>query len=160
LRVSSGPCAGNSTGIRRQLSNGRWQMSADTTQPRLLVTAAGDEVPAAELDKVAVAAGRMWPAARITVLHGRPPWTAAAPDQWEWITRLQSEEFDQCVIVGDGVSSPYPLAYACYLAGIPFRSGVTSEFGGKLLTRRVDPAGPGRYPAPEDLIEKPHEKGS
>lgn len=127
---------------------------------RLLVAAAGDEVPAAVVDRVVAAAIGLWPGALVSVLREDGPWDAGAPTQWEWVTRLQSAEFDQAAIVSDGTRSPYPLAYVCYLAGIPFRSGVTTEFGGRLLTRRLDPVGPGRYPAPHDFIEKRCDKES
>ena len=121
--------------------------------PRLLVAAAGDEVPAAIIEGGVTAIRERWPGARVEMLDRSEPWDRPDLEQWEWIARLESKAFDQAVIVGDGTHSPYALAYAFYLAGIPRRSGVSAEFGGKLLTRRLNPVGPGQYPAPHELVE-------
>jgi hypothetical protein len=121
--------------------------------PRLLVAAAGDEVPAAIIEGVVSTIRERWPGARVETLDRSEPWDRPDLEQREWIAHLESTAFDQAVIVGDGTHSPYALAYAFYLAGIPRRSGVSAEFGGKLLTHRLNPLGPGQYPAPHELVE-------
>lgn len=50
---------------------------------------------------------------------------------------LQSEKFDVAIIFSDAQTSPYALAYICYLAGIPIRIGQSQEFGGGVLTEWV-----------------------
>ncbi|MEP0915753.1 hypothetical protein NC981_02915 [Leptolyngbya sp. DQ-M1] len=50
------------------------------------------------------------------------------------IELLKVEQFDAAIVLPDGNRSPYPAAYACYLAGIPVRGGVSCEFGGGVLS--------------------------
>lgn len=95
-----------------------------------------------------------YPQAEVTMLDDQEPWGQSAPDQWEWVSRLQRLGFDVAVIIGDGTYSPYPLAYAFYLAGIRTRVGVSAEFGGNALTYQVRPLGPGIYLEPDQLIPK------
>ena len=47
---------------------------------------------------------------------------------------LSLRAFDAAVIFTNARESPYPLAYICYLAGIPIRLGQSDEFGGGLLS--------------------------
>jgi hypothetical protein len=129
-------------------------MPGPATGPRILVAAPGDDVPPEVVDDFVNAVEEIWPRAQVSLLGEDGPWEGPAWQKWEWIAGMQRGEFDQAIIIGDGTYSPYPLAYVLYLAGVPLRSGVTTEFGGKLLTRRLDPPGPGRYPAPNDLIER------
>ena len=49
---------------------------------------------------------------------------------------LSCRAFNAAVIFTNA-QSPYPLAYICYLAGIPIRLGQSHEFGGSLLSRWV-----------------------
>jgi lipopolysaccharide heptosyltransferase II len=53
------------------------------------------------------------------------------------VRRLASGGFDGALIFTSFSQSPWPPAYACYLAGIPLRAGQTSDFGGSLLTHAV-----------------------
>jgi ADP-heptose:LPS heptosyltransferase len=48
--------------------------------------------------------------------------------------------FDAALIFTSFSQSPFPPAYACYLAGIPFRAGQTADFGGSVLSPAVAPA--------------------
>jgi ADP-heptose:LPS heptosyltransferase len=50
--------------------------------------------------------------------------------------------YDAVVVFTSFAQSPWPVAYAAYLAGVPVRAGVSKEFGGSLLTHRL--------PAPPD----------
>jgi ADP-heptose:LPS heptosyltransferase len=50
---------------------------------------------------------------------------------------LRGRGFDAAVIFTSFAQSPYPPAYACYLAGIPIRLGQSKEFGGSVLSRWV-----------------------
>ena len=53
------------------------------------------------------------------------------------IELLSRSAFDACVIFTNAGESPYPLAYICYLAGIPIRLGQSQEFGGSVLSEWV-----------------------
>jgi lipopolysaccharide heptosyltransferase II len=50
------------------------------------------------------------------------------------IEELQEKEFDAAFIFTSFSQSPFPPAYACYLAGIPVRVGHSKEFGGGVLS--------------------------
>lgn len=50
------------------------------------------------------------------------------------ISQLRQRAFDASVIFTNALESPYPLAYICYLAGIPIRIGQSQEFGGGVLS--------------------------
>lgn len=58
---------------------------------------------------------------------------------WRGISRLRARRFDVALIFGSASYSPYPVAYACLLAGIPIRAGLSSEFGGAALSHWVRP---------------------
>lgn len=60
------------------------------------------------------------------------------------IDQLRQHEFQLAIIFTSLAQSPFPAAYACYLAGIPNRLGFSSEFGGNVLS--LSPV-----PPPEDL---------
>ncbi len=47
---------------------------------------------------------------------------------------LASHHFDAAFIFTSFSQSPWPPAYACYLAGIPIRAGESKEFGGSILS--------------------------
>lgn len=53
------------------------------------------------------------------------------------ISKLRQSAFDCAVIFTNPGESPYPLAYICYLAGIPIRIGQSQEFGGGVLSQWV-----------------------
>lgn len=55
------------------------------------------------------------------------------------IAALQVHQFEAAIIFTGISQSPYPLAYACYLAGIPLRIGQSAEFGGGVLSHWVKP---------------------
>ena len=57
----------------------------------------------------------------------------------ELVEILRRYQFDAAVIFTSFTQSPYPPAYACYLAGIPIRLGHSKEFGGSLLSHWVKP---------------------
>ncbi len=57
----------------------------------------------------------------------------------ELIAKIHSYQFDAAVIFNNSFQSPYPLAYLCYLAGIPIRLGQSKEFGGSVLSHWVKP---------------------
>lgn len=50
------------------------------------------------------------------------------------IELLCKSAFDAAIIYTNARESPYPLAYICYLAGIPIRLGQSQEFGGNVLS--------------------------
>ena len=55
------------------------------------------------------------------------------------VEELRHRSFDAALIFTSFAQSPYPPAYACYLAEIPLRAGQSKEFGGGLLTTWVRP---------------------
>ncbi|WP_289500821.1 hypothetical protein [Gloeocapsopsis sp. IPPAS B-1203] len=52
------------------------------------------------------------------------------------IEQLTQRHFDAAIIFTT-TQSPYPIAYMCYLAGIPIRVGRSPEFGGSVLSHWV-----------------------
>lgn len=59
-----------------------------------------------------------------------------AESEMALIEMLSRSAFDAAVIFTNA-QSPYPLAYICYLAGIPIRLGQSQEFGGSVLSEWV-----------------------
>lgn len=55
------------------------------------------------------------------------------------VAELARRRFDAAIVFTSFAQSPYPPAYACYLAGVPLRAGQSKEFGGSLLTTWVKP---------------------
>jgi lipopolysaccharide heptosyltransferase II len=55
------------------------------------------------------------------------------------VEMLKNRHFDAALILTSFTQSPHPVAYACYLAGIPIRIGQSKEFGGALLTHWTKP---------------------
>ncbi|HEY7802510.1 MAG TPA: glycosyltransferase family 9 protein [Dehalococcoidia bacterium] len=55
----------------------------------------------------------------------------------ELIETLRDRRFDAACIFTSFSQSPYPPAYACYLAGLPVRIGQSKEFGGSVLSQWV-----------------------
>ena len=51
--------------------------------------------------------------------------------------RIAEQRFDAALIFTSFSQSPWPPAYACYLAGIALRAGQAGDFGGSLLTHVV-----------------------
>jgi lipopolysaccharide heptosyltransferase II len=50
------------------------------------------------------------------------------------IDELRDGRFDGAIVFTSFSQSPFPAAYACYLAGIPLRAGESREFAGSVLT--------------------------
>ncbi len=57
----------------------------------------------------------------------------------ELVERLRQGAFDAALIFTSFSQSPYLPAYACYLAGIPLRAGLSHEFGGQALSHWFQP---------------------
>lgn len=53
------------------------------------------------------------------------------------VEQLREKAFDAAIILTSFSQSPYPPAYACYLAGIPLRIGQSKEFGGSVLSHWI-----------------------
>jgi ADP-heptose:LPS heptosyltransferase len=56
-----------------------------------------------------------------------------------FVTRLTAGRYDAALIFTSWAQSPYPAAFAAYLAGIPIRVGATHAFGGGVLSHVVTP---------------------
>ncbi len=64
------------------------------------------------------------------------------PTRERWlIDRIAEGAFDLALAFTSWAQSPWPAAYACYLAGVPVRAGESKEFGGSLLTHAAEPLG-------------------
>lgn len=60
------------------------------------------------------------------------------PEREQDLTRmLHAGAYDAALIFTSFSQSPYPPAYACYLAGIPLRIGQSKEFGGSVVSTWV-----------------------
>lgn len=57
------------------------------------------------------------------------------------VERIAAGSFDAALVFTSWAQSPWPAAYACYLAGVPVRAGESKEFGGSLLTHTAEPLG-------------------
>lgn len=55
------------------------------------------------------------------------------------VETLRFFRFDAAIVFTSFSQSPYPPAYACYLAGIPIRVGQSRDFGGGVLSHWVKP---------------------
>lgn len=67
------------------------------------------------------------------LVHEGTLFTSNTERELALIKTLSSRAFDAAVIFTNDGESPYPLAYICYLAGIPLRLGRSLEFGGSVL---------------------------
>lgn len=67
--------------------------------------------------------------------QGKMPLDAAR--ERRLVEDIRSKGFDAAFIFTSFAQSPYPPAYVCYLAEIPWRAGQSKEFGGSLLTKWV-----------------------
>lgn len=52
----------------------------------------------------------------------------------DWVQQLRDRAFNRAILFSPPRQSCLPLAYLCYLGGIPIRIGDSSEFAGALLT--------------------------
>lgn len=59
--------------------------------------------------------------------------------EFRMINRLSRGKYDAAFIFTSFSQSPFPPAYACFLAGIPIRVGHSKEFGGQVLTHSGSP---------------------
>lgn len=71
---------------------------------------------------------------------------APGPPDAELVADLRRRGHDAAVLLTSFSQSPWPGAYACQLAGIPVRAGLSKEFGGAALTHWV--------PAPDDALHQ------
>ncbi|MDP9388863.1 MAG: glycosyltransferase family 9 protein [Actinomycetota bacterium] len=55
------------------------------------------------------------------------------------VGRIAERQFDAALVFTSFSQSPWPPAYACYLAGVPRRAAQAGDFGGSLLTDVVAP---------------------
>ncbi len=102
-------------------------------QITLLVSRAGAAAAGllAEVDEVFVHRA-LWQEAR----QGMPFNPAREQD---FINELRRRDFEAAFLFTSFFQSPFPSAYACYLAGIPLRIAQSQAFGGGLLTHWVRP---------------------
>lgn len=134
--------------------------SAWARSRRLLVAYVGpaDGVPA--LGPALAVIREAAPNARLTLWASPACWPTVelltadrlllAPVEWpeaegvrQVVAAFQDSAFDAAIILTEPGASPHPVAYACYLAGIPVRAGQSLEFGGSVLSLWVKsrPAG-------------------
>jgi lipopolysaccharide heptosyltransferase II len=71
--------------------------------------------------------------------------------EYQLVELLARRSFDAAFIFTSFSQSPYPPAYACYLAGIPVRAGLSREFGGGLLSHWVKPPADRSYQVERNL---------
>jgi ADP-heptose:LPS heptosyltransferase len=82
------------------------------------------------------------------VLVGQVSWQRLEPEPGggppdrALVAELQARDYAAAIILTSFSQSPWPAGYACQLAGIPIRAGLSKEFGGAGLTHWV--------PAPDD----------
>jgi ADP-heptose:LPS heptosyltransferase len=68
------------------------------------------------------------------------------------VEAIRARGFDAAVIFTSFSQTPYPAAYACYLAGVPIRVGQSKEFGGGLLSHWVRPRPDGIHQVDRNLF--------
>lgn len=80
------------------------------------------------------------------VIAWRAIWQDISPDaplnpyrELRLVELLKNRAFDAAFILTSFTQSPHPVAFVCYLAGIPYRLGQSKEFGGGLLTHWTKP---------------------
>ncbi len=71
--------------------------------------------------------------------------------EYTLIELLKEQRFEAAFIFTSFSQSPYPPAYACYLAGIPLRIGQSREFGGGLLSHWLQPPADSTYQVDRNL---------
>lgn len=116
----------------------------------------GLDTPAA-LRPALVALHRALPQSQVTVLGCTAAWEGVSsplasyplsvwPDletqetaQEMVIEWFRNRAFEAALLLTAAGQSPYPLAYLCYLGGIPVRIGQSGEFGGGVLSHCLDP---------------------
>lgn len=78
-------------------------------------------------------------------LAGAVP-TPGRDEELGLVDRIADRGFDAALVFTSFSQSPWPAAYACTLAGVAVRAGLSKEFGGALLTHWV--------PAPADELHQ------
>lgn len=68
------------------------------------------------------------------------------------VAALRAGAYDAALIFTSFSQSPYPPAYACYLAGIPIRVAIAPDFGGGVLSTWVRSPDPAIHQAERNLI--------
>lgn len=133
---------------------------------RLVLIESGDSETAEALNIVLRQVRQALPMVKITVLFSAKlpevnfclPWVDAVwqhagvdlaattnPElMQDLVAKLRQGHFDAAIVFSPPAHSPYPLAYLCYLAGIPHRFGQSSEFGGAVLSHWVNPGSTAR----------------
>src|SRR5512146_2310866 len=71
--------------------------------------------------------------------------------EYQRVELLKERDVEAAFIFTSFSQSPYPPAYACYLAGIPIRAGQSPEFGGGLLSHWVRPLDQAAYQVDRNL---------
>jgi lipopolysaccharide heptosyltransferase II len=71
--------------------------------------------------------------------------------EYALVELIAQRQFDAAFIFTSFSQSPYPPAYACYLAKIPIRAGQSKEFGGGLLSHWVSPLAESTYQVDRNL---------
>jgi ADP-heptose:LPS heptosyltransferase len=71
--------------------------------------------------------------------------------EYALVALLEKHQFDAAFIFTSFSQSPYPPAYASYLAGIPIRVGQSEAFGGGLLSHWVKPLAVETYQVERNL---------
>ena len=140
-------------------------MDAFNSVSRILVVRLGNIGDILMLSPAARMVRRAWPEARVTLMASpagaavaglvpgidevfvhRALWQDAHGDmafdpsrEQALVRELARRSFNAVLIFTSFSQSPFPPAYACYLAGIPVRIGQSREFGGGVLTHWVRP---------------------
>lgn len=112
------------------------------------VAALGRAFPAATLTLLASPSGSraapLIPGLDRTITH-RASWQHApgrgdVDDDRALIRELEQKRFDAAFIFTSFSQTPFPPAFACYLAGVPVRAAQAAEFGGDVVTHQASPA--------------------
>ena len=56
-----------------------------------------------------------------------------------FIEQLREQQFSTAMVFTNTSQSPWPAAYACYLAGVPYRVGFSADFRGSALSHFLPP---------------------
>lgn len=67
------------------------------------------------------------------------------------VERLRAGRYDAALICTSFSQTPWPAAYATYLAGIPVRAAIAVDFGGSVLSHAVPPPPGGTHQAERNL---------
>jgi ADP-heptose:LPS heptosyltransferase len=115
-----------------------------------------EKLPEAEITLMASSSGSqvadMLPWVDDVLIHDAV-WQDVSPEnlleaqpEMDLIEKLRGRQFSMAVIFTSFPQSPFPAAYACYLAGIPYRVGFSREFSGGVLSHFS--------PLPEDELHQ------